>query len=227
MGTASLRVSRRPRSRPSRSGEGDIEEHVETPGTRGALIRLFVAVEIPDRQKLSVEKAIQPLRLALAGAVRWVPRENWHATIKFLGEVPDDRVPDLSPVLAAVTSAAPATTTALTDVGAFPALNRARVLWVGLDDPGARLASLAAALESSLGEAGFRQESRPLHPHLTLARIRAPITIAGIVEKSGPYGLDREPFAVGRVVLYRSHLSRAGAVYEPVAEFPLEQPRSP
>jgi RNA 2',3'-cyclic 3'-phosphodiesterase len=188
-------------------------------------MRLFVAVDIPDRQKLSVEKAIQSLRLALVGAVRWVPRENWHATLKFLGEVPDERVADLSSVLAAVTSAAPATTTALTDVGAFPGLNRARVLWVGLDDPGARLASLATALEVSLGEAGFRQESRALHPHVTLARIRAPIPIARIVEKAGPYALDREPFAVGRVVLYRSRLNRTGAVYEPVAEFPLAEPQ--
>ena len=186
-------------------------------------MRLFVAVDIPDRQKLSVEKAIQPLRLALVGAVRWVPRENWHATLKFLGEVPDDLVPDLRSVLTAVTSAAPATSTALTDVGAFPALSRARVLWVGLADPDGRLASLAAALESSLGEAGFRQESRPLRAHVTLARIRAPIAIAGIVEKAGPYGLNREPFAVGRVVLYRSRLGRAGAVYEPLAEFPLAE----
>jgi RNA 2',3'-cyclic 3'-phosphodiesterase len=187
-------------------------------------MRLFVAVDIPERQRLSVEKAVQPLRLALVGAVRWVPRENWHATLKFLGEVREDRVPGLLTVLAAVTSAAPSTTTALTDVGAFPALSRARVLWVGLDDPGGRLASLAAALEASLGEAGFRQESRPLRPHVTLARIRAPIPIAGIVEKAGPYALDREPFGVGRVVLYRSRLGRGGAVYEPVAELPLAQP---
>jgi 2'-5' RNA ligase len=187
-------------------------------------VRLFVAVDIPERRKLSVERAIQPLRLALVGAVRWVPRENWHATVKFLGEVPDDRVPDVRAILAAAAGMAPPTASALTDVGAFPTLNRARVLWVGLEDPGGCLATLAAGLEASLGKAGFRQESRPLHPHVTLARIRAPIPIAATVEKAGPYALDREPFPVGGIVLYRSHLSRAGAVYDPVEVFPLTGP---
>jgi 2'-5' RNA ligase len=190
-------------------------------------MRLFVAVEIPERQKRSVDKAIQSLRMALVGAVRWVPRENWHATVKFLGEVPDDRLPEVCAILAAAGSASPPTTTSLTDVGAFPSLGRARVLWVGLDDPGGRLASLAAALETAFGEAGFRQESRALHPHLTLARIRAPIPIAGILEKAGPYAFDREPFDVSRIVAFQSRLSRAGADYEPVATIPLGEPQSP
>ncbi|HEY8202758.1 MAG TPA: RNA 2',3'-cyclic phosphodiesterase [Actinomycetota bacterium] len=184
-------------------------------------MRLFVAVEVPEQQKRSVERAIQSLRMALVGAVRWVPRENWHATLKFLGEVPDGRLPDVSDVLAAAAAGSSPTTTSLTGVGAFPSLNRARVLWVGLDDPEARLASMSAALETAFGEAGFRQESRALHPHVTLARIRAPIPIAGIVEKAGPYAFDREPFAVTKIVLYQSRLSRAGATYEPVATFPL------
>jgi RNA 2',3'-cyclic 3'-phosphodiesterase len=185
-------------------------------------MRLFAAVEVPEPHKRSIEKSIQALRMALVGAVRWVPRENWHATLKFLGEVPDDRVGDVSSVLAAVCSASPSTTTSLTDVGAFPSLGRARVLWAGLEDPGSRMASLASALETAFGEAGFRQESRDLHPHVTLARIRAPIPIAAIVEKAGPYAFDRAPFPVGRLVLYRSHLSRSGAAYEPVETFPLK-----
>lgn len=184
-------------------------------------MRLFAAVDVPEPQKRSVEKGIQALRMALVGAVRWVPRENWHATVKFLGEVADDRLGDVSSVLAAVCSRSPSTTTSLTDLGAFPSLGRARVLWVGLTDPGGRLAALADALETAFGEMGFRQESRALHLHVTLARIRAPIPIAAVVEKAGPYTFDREPFAVDRLVLYRSHLSRSGATYDPVATFPL------
>jgi RNA 2',3'-cyclic 3'-phosphodiesterase len=187
-------------------------------------MRLFVAVEIPEQQKRSIEKGIQALRMALVGAVRWVPRENWHATVKFLGDVAGDRLPDVSSILAAAAATSLPAPTSLTDVGAFPSLGRARVLWVGLDDPEGRLASLAAALEGAFGKAGFRQESRVLHPHLTLARIRAPVPIDGIVEKAGPYAFDREPFDVSGVVLFQSRLSRAGAAYEPVAKFPLTGP---
>ena len=190
-------------------------------------MRLFVAVEVPEQQKRSVERAIQSLRMALVGAVRWVPRENWHATVKFLGEVPDGRLPDVTSVLAATASASSPTTTSLTGVGAFPSLSRARVLWVGLDDAQDRLASMSDALETAFGAAGFRQESRALNPHVTLARIRAPIPIAAIVEKAGPYAFDREPFDVSCIVLFQSRLSRAGAAYEAVAMFPLGGPAHP
>ena len=83
------------------------------------------------------------------------------------------------------------------------------------------------ALETAFGAAGFRQESRALNPHVTLARIRAPIPIAAIVEKAGPYAFDREPFDVSCIVLFQSRLSRAGAAYEAVAMFPLGGPAHP
>ncbi|MGH2688876.1 MAG: RNA 2',3'-cyclic phosphodiesterase, partial [Actinomycetota bacterium] len=160
-------------------------------------MRLFVAVGIPERQKRSVEKAVQVLRLAIGDAGRWVPRENWHATVKFLGEVPDAHLAEVLAVVGRNTAAASRTTSALTGVGAFPSLGRARVLWVGLSDAEGRLAALAAGLEEALGEAGFRRESRPLHPHLTLARLRAPVPIGRVLEEAGPFAFDREPFEVG------------------------------
>ncbi|MGH2721660.1 MAG: RNA 2',3'-cyclic phosphodiesterase [Actinomycetota bacterium] len=184
-------------------------------------MRLFVAVEIPERQKRSVDKSIQSLRMALLGAVRWVPRENWHATVKFLGEVPDARLPEVLALTRRVAASAAPATTALTGVGAFPSLGRARVLWVGLSDDAGRLAALASALEEALGGAGFRRESRPLHLHLTLARLGGQVPIGRVVEEAGPFAFDREPFAVASVTLYRSRLARTGSVYEVVEEFPL------
>ena len=190
-------------------------------------MRLFVAVEIPEPHRRSVERAIQPLRLSLRGAVRWVPRESWHATLKFLGEVPDARVPEASSIIGRTASATAPTVTSLTAVGAFPSMTRARVLWVGLDDPGGRLAELAAALEEALGAAGFRQESRPLRLHLTLARIRVPLDIAAAVDKGRPYTFEPEPFPVDDAVLFRSILGRGGAVYEETARFPFGEPSGP
>jgi 2'-5' RNA ligase len=184
-------------------------------------VRLFVAVGIPERQKRSVEKAVQALRLAIGDAGRWVPRENWHATVKFLGEVPDARLSEVRALTGRAAAASTPATTALTGVGAFPSLGRARVLWVGLSDDGGRLAALASALEEGLGHAGFRRESRPLHPHLTLARLRVQVAVGRVLEEAGPFGFDREPFAVGSVALYRSRPGRTGSVYEVVGEFPL------
>lgn len=183
-------------------------------------MRLFLAHEVPAARKLSLEKALRPLRLRLRGA-RWLRRESWHVTLKFLGEVADERVGEVEAVAGAVAAAALPSTTALTGVGAFPSARRARVLWVGLEDPGGTMAGVAAALEEELGRAGFRQESRTWTPHLTLARFRVPGPIGDVLEEVGELDLDRAPWEVGEVVLFRSHLRREGAVYEPVARLPL------
>lgn len=189
-------------------------------GPGGAGVRLFIGIEVPDKQKRSVERAIQELRLALPNA-KWVPRENWHVTLKFLGEVPDERLGDVEQIgreAVAKTSPFP---THLTEVGSFPSKTRTRVLWIGLEDPDHTMAHLAARLEKKLGKAGFRQESRDLHPHLTLARFRVPERIKEVIEDNGPYEFDRTLFKMEEVVLFRSHLSRTGARYEPIERWPV------
>lgn len=183
-------------------------------------MRLFIGIEVPEAQKRSVEKAIQQLRMALPNA-KWVPRENWHVTLKFLGEVTDERVPEVSEIGRGAASKTALFSTLLTEIGSFPSKTRTRVLWVGLQDPDHTMAHLAARLEKKLGKAKFRQESRDFHPHLTLARFRVPERIADVIADSGPYEFDQTPFEVGKVVLFRSNLSRAGAKYEQVENWSL------
>lgn len=183
-------------------------------------VRLFAAVEAPEGHRLSIEKAIQSLRLRLPDA-RWVPREMWHCTLKFLGEVGEERLPEVADIIGESASRALAPETRLTEIGSFPNMRRARVLWIGLEDPGDALAHLAARLEKKFGKAGFRQESRRLHPHLTLARFREPRPIAEAVEECGPYEVDRAPFSIEEVVLFRSRLSPGGAAYEALRRFRL------
>lgn len=183
-------------------------------------MRLFLAIEIPERHRLSVERAVQPLRLRIRGA-RWVPRESWHVTLKFLGEVPEGRLEEVRAIAASVCRGSRPTVSRLTELGVFPSLRRARVLWVGLEDPGGILASAAAALEEAYGRAGFRQESRAWHPHLTVARLRVPGPVGPSLEEADVASLDPSPVEVGEVVLFRSHLSPRGATYEALERFPL------
>jgi 2'-5' RNA ligase len=183
-------------------------------------VRLFIGIEVPEARKRSIEKAIQQLRLDLPNA-KWVPRENWHVTLKFLGEVSEERVSEVSEIVALATAKKSSLETHLTEIGSFPTKTRTRVLWVGLVDPEHAMAHLAARLEKKLGKAGFRQESRDLHPHLTLARFRVPERIAEVIEKNGPYAFDKTPFDVEEVVLFRSHIGRGGARYEPLETWPL------
>lgn len=186
----------------------------------GDQLRLFVAIEIPQAQKLSVEKAIQPLRLALPKA-RWTTREQWHATLKFLGELPEERLSEVTEIVGRAADGATPTETRLTEIGSFPHARRARVLWVGLEDAHKVMSSLASSMEEEFGRAGFRKEGRELHPHLTLARFRVPQPIEKEIAFSGPFEFDRSPFEVTETVLFRSHLSPRGATYEALEKFPL------
>lgn len=183
-------------------------------------MRLFVAFDIPSDHMLSIEKAAQPLRLAIPDA-RWSRRDGWHVTLKFLGEVEDDRVPDVERICADAVAKMSAVTVRLSGFGAFPTKRRARVIWVGLSEDGHELSHLAARLEKKLGAEGFRQESRPLKMHLTLARLREPRSVEKALESLDGSKLLTEPFPVEEIALFRSHLSPKGATYERLRAFGL------
>ena len=175
------------------------------------MLRLFLAFEIPEAQRRSIESAIEPLRPSVRGA-RWTARESWHVTLKFLGATVEDRLEAVASTAAGVAASSTATKSALTGLGAFPGPQRARVVWVGLVDHGV-LSSLARTLQAGFAGIGFPAEVRPWRPHLTVARLKVP----GPVDLTGAGPVDESPFPVEEIVLFRSHLKPSGAVYEPLA----------
>jgi RNA 2',3'-cyclic 3'-phosphodiesterase len=190
---------------------GDDSGALET----GAL-RLFVAVDVPDDVKRSVATAIEPWRQTFPEA-RWIPPENWHITLTFLGATGRELVPWIEETIGAVASAHAPVVARLTNLGAFPIGDRARVLWVGVDDPDHRLAALAADLEAALVRE-FPLEARAFHPHLTVARSEPPVRLPnGFAETTVSAG----PFNVDRLVLFRSYLRRPRPRYEAIHFFSL------
>lgn len=179
-------------------------------------LRLFVAVEVPDPVKESVEEAFRPWREEFPEA-RWAPRENWHVTLKFLGRT-WPRLADWVPqrVEAAVRDVEPFRTR-ITGVGGFPSPAKARVLWAGIDDEDGRASGLAARIEGALLEE-FPAEKRAFHPHLTVARSDPPMRLP---PEFAVTPLVTEEWEAGHVVLFRSHLRRPATLYEPLARFPL------
>jgi RNA 2',3'-cyclic 3'-phosphodiesterase len=182
-------------------------------------VRLFAAVDVPDRAKEAVVDAIEPWRDRLPRG-RWVPSENWHVTVKFLGRT----WPRLVDWVHARCRDAAATVRpfrlAFEGLGVFPGPGRARVLWAGLDDLDGGLRALAAAAEAGLSKE-FPTEKRPFSAHLTVARFNPPVPLREHAEELSRATIDTQPFRVGELVLYRSHLSPRGARYEPLERFPL------
>jgi 2'-5' RNA ligase len=184
--------------------------------------RLFVGLEVPPEVRGAVEAAFGAWRGAGARAasrtVRWVPPENLHITVRFLGPVRPEQVDEVAAAATAAAATVGPFPTRLDRVGAFPSPARARVLWAGLDDRGGRMAGLALALDAAFAPA-FRPEVRAFRPHLTVGRCDPPARLPAAFEQTQ---IDPVPFEVVRAVLFESVQGRGGPPrYEPIAEHPL------
>lgn len=163
------------------------------------------------------EAALREARsLPWSGRVRWLPPQNVHLTLKFLGESPEPG--GLHDALRAVCGRHRPLDLDLRGAGAFPSPERARVLWVGVGKGSEALGELAGSVEGALEELGFARERRPFHPHATVGRARERVALQdpGLGEKVGPLA-----FTAQRVDLVRSRLSEEGAAYSTVASYPL------
>lgn len=133
-------------------------------------MRLFIGLKLPKKQKARIFRAALPLREEEL-PVRWVEPENFHVTLKFLGQVRRDRVPAIEDALNRVASETPPFSTSLGGFGAFPSVRKPRVIWVGVE-ASPELRCLKQDLEWKLSELGFEVETRAFHPHVTLGRAR-------------------------------------------------------
>jgi 2'-5' RNA ligase len=174
-------------------------------------IRLFVAVDVPQQRFDELLERVSPWRDKITGA-RWTSPANRHVTLKFLGWTEPGRRSEIESVCEQVAGAHASGELRVSDLGAFPSVRRARVLWAGLDDPAAVLTSLANDLDQGLARIGFEPEGRPFNPHLTLVRFKTPADVRELC--SSVSTAQPEPWSVRDIVLYRSVLHPSGAIYE-------------
>lgn len=181
-----------------------------------------MAVDLPAGVKEELGRIAAVLAPVVPGA-RFVPVENLHCTLSFLGGVEAERVPVVSAAIAESVAGLVDFPSFLDGIGAFPSERRARVLWVGLGDPAGGLAVLAEAVLEGLDRTGFPRERRPFHAHVTLARLSSPSR----VDLAAP-AIDRSRFVVDRVTLFQSVLrGKSPPRYDPLATFPFRREASP
>ena len=186
--------------------------------TREPNRRLFVAVELPEPIRDAIEDMVEPLR-SLDG-FRWTPVGNQHLTLAFLGWVEPEMVDPILERLPGAATALEPFGARVAGVGRFPERGKARVLWVGFEDPTGSLAELSAAVVRSL-EGLFQPDERPFRPHVTVARARRPVAVRLPATEVAP-----RPFPVEQITLFRSFLGGEHARYEALARWPLGAQRS-
>ncbi len=181
-------------------------------------MRLFVALDLPT----SLRTRLSFLSGGLPG-VRWVPPENYHLTLRFIGELPGWRAEEVDQALASIR--APGFRLLPSGVGAFAKGGRVTSLYVGVERSAA-LEHLQAKVERALQEAGVERERRRFVPHVTLARIDgngAPEEkVAGWVQAHNLF--RSEPVEVEHFTLFSSLLGKEQAAYWPEVEYGLAMP---
>jgi 2'-5' RNA ligase len=189
-------------------------------------VRAFIAIQLSEGLKSQIGELRSQLRLRareLRG-VSWVQPDGIHLTLRFLGEIEEAQVGALGRVIMDAAVGVAPFTLKIGGLGAFPSIQRAKVLWLGVNDESGcnALARLQAAIEHGIIDLGFAPEDRAFSPHLTLARIRerdAAMQLASTLatERERLVGSMRAE----SVVLMRSQLRPDGAVYTPLVEVPL------
>lgn len=181
------------------------------------MIRLFVALPLAEDRRAH----LAGLGMGMRG-VRWVPAENLHITLRFIGEVDDDLARDIDAALAEVT--APAFSLGVSGLGLFGTGSRLRVLWAGVERaPGLLL--LKGRVDAALRRLGLEGEGRAYTPHVTLARLDRPDDhrLRAFVEGNALAVAER--LAVDSFALFSSDLTRGGPVYTEEARYPLTPAR--
>lgn len=180
-------------------------------------MRLFVAIEIDAAIRHRMAEYVESIKSQL-GNSRWSRPEGLHITLKFLGNVADQRQSEIESALASISGAQ--FPISLNGIGVFPNARSPRVLWTGVQ-AGPELSKLAHDAEAALARLGFAPEDRAFSPHVTLARFRQPaknLRMAAL--------LDQPPPSFGTMIanqfhLYESKLSPKGSQYTKLASFPL------
>ena len=184
-------------------------------------MRAFIALPLPADVKTHLRSISAKLDRMAAGSVRWVPAEQIHLTLKFLGEIDEAKVPAISAELKRIAPGSAPWKARLAGLGGFPGGSSPRVIWVGLEDGGAS-ASLNSQVEAAMVSLGFERESRGFTPHLTLGRRKPGRNTGGIGRESfGQVVVEPMEFLFSRLVLFQSTLSPTGAVHSEVSAHPL------
>ncbi|MBN1164013.1 MAG: RNA 2',3'-cyclic phosphodiesterase [Candidatus Krumholzibacteriota bacterium] len=184
-------------------------------------MRLFFAVPVAPEVRERVSSIIRQSSLRDA-PWRWIPPVNYHFTLKFLGEVDQVLLSPLREAATLVAGEIPPFEITYDRFGGFPDLRRPRVLFYDLGGGREPFRRLAEAVESAVESLGFARESRTFRAHLTLARIKRPLsaeTRERLLEI--PSLPDNTRQRIDNFVLMRSRLSRSGAVYEEVEKYGL------
>lgn len=189
--------------------------------------RLFVGIRLAVATTNAVSGAAETLarRARDAGVdIRWLAPASYHVTLKFLGWTREAAITAVVDALDAAVEPTPRFTMKCARLGAFPSLEKASVVWAGIEEPSGALDALAKRIDARAAGLGFAAEQRGFHAHVTIGRLRETRPLRDVVlpVSEQMFGDTR----VDSVTLFESVTKSTGSVYSELHRIAFKTPGS-
>jgi len=186
-------------------------------------IRAFIAIPLDPKIQRVIERMHDHFK-KINSDVNWVASKNIHITLKFLGDVNTEQINSAKQALATLYQSTRPFTVELSQLGAFPNINRPRTLWVGLKDNKQRLSRIAESLEKALSKIGFQGDQKPFSPHITIGRIRSLKNFDALSKSISNYQIIEScAQTISKIILFQSILSSEGPTYKSLYQIKLKR----
>jgi len=190
-------------------------------------LRTFIAANLPQGILQKIDKINAYFKSQIPhNAVKWVDTQNLHLTIKFIGDLPEEKLPAAKSLIGKALKEFSPFLVDIKGLGVFPHADRPRVIWLGVEQ-GEQLGEIHNAFENELEEIGVKRENRDFHPHLTIGRVRRHVDRDVLDEIAKTFS----QFKVGslgkaeikEIHLYQSKLTQQGPIYTSLFAVSLHQ----
>lgn len=178
-------------------------------------MRTFIAIEVPEKIRKHIDSVVMEEKKRNL-PIKWIKFQNFHITLKFLGEINEPKKNEIIPLMTDVSKKFSTFEVGFEGIGCFPNPRNPRVLWIGVTEGSEKLCEIAQNLEGALSRCGFKEEKR-FHSHLTIARIKKSCKVDDILKRT----IKFEPFSVNSIILFKSTLTSEGPIYEVLQKFTL------
>ena len=190
------------------------------------MTRTFIALEMNNALQCHLAGLIRQMAQALP-EIRWVNSSSIHLTLAFLGELTDEQLTEVIQATERVSQQVQPFSYRLSQLGTFGSPRFPRVIWMGIEEPSGSLASLHRMLNQHLQRCGFEVDTRPFSPHLTLARLKSPLSaqeqqkLQSLMANKPQSLASMDSYPAHHLDVMKSELLRAGARYTCLRSCPI------
>jgi 2'-5' RNA ligase len=175
-------------------------------------IRTFFAVDTPQHIKVKMTEVQMTLKDSDAD-VKWESVEKFHITIKFLGDVFENVLTEMTKKLTDELGGNKPFTATYKGLGCFPNVKNPRVVWIGCENPDGELSKIKDRVEAVTVPYGYPSENRKFSPHITLGRVKSNRGVKDMVDKLEGLEFITEPVNCDEILVMKSDLRPTGSVY--------------